>query len=381
MMQPMRVVMGIAGLMLSAAAVQADLISNPVKTGDTVTLFGQKYTAEVHLRDGTYANGVKIVLQGPADQTTQKANLCFVQGADPSADRLFVAAPIGTNTDGPTGDQLYLLTGADTNGLFNTKNSKATQYLGGNVDRSTGGRPVMVAWITDADTGVKKDRNLAVMFFTDADKYRFYDFDSLSGGDYISDALLEIQQPEEDESVADPGMPDGDFEATAPTPNGMLLVAGNGIADSNGDRTPELGVMDPTKNAFFNVKTRLVDATKNAAIAIDPPTDLPQSLTRLPGSNDEYWLLMSQDGQGDDDNTSTEALYRLKITVPTDLANAKPGDIKVDVLAKEDILSKNLGSSTGGIFGFTLGRLGASGMPTIYAADWHGNLITLTPTP
>ena len=380
-MQQMRVMMGIVGLMLSATAVHADLIDNSVKTGDTVTLFGQKFTAEVHKRDGAFANGVKIILQGPDADTTQKANLCFVPGADASADRLFIAAPIGTNTDGPTGDQLYLLTGADKNGIFNTKNSKATQYLGGNVDRVTGGRPNMVAWVSDANTGVKQDRNLVVMDFADTDKYRFYDFDSLSGGDYITNAVLEIQQPEEDETVADPGMPDGDFEATAVTPNGMLLVAGNGIADANGDRTPELGVMDPTKKAFFNVKTLLVDATKSAKIAIDPPTDLPQSLSRLPGSKDEYWLLTSQDGQGNDDATTSETLYRLKITVPADLANAKPGAILVDVLGKEDILKANLASSTAGIFGMTLGRVGANGMPQIYATDWHGNLITLTPNP
>jgi len=123
-----------------------------------------------------------------------------------------------------------------------------------------------VQWITDDNKGVKQDRNLVVMDFSDADKYRFYDFDSLSGGDYISDAVLEIQQPEEDETTADPGMPDGDFEATALTPNGMLVVAGLSVADDNGDRTPELGVMDPTKKAFFNVKTNLIKATENAAI-------------------------------------------------------------------------------------------------------------------
>ena len=102
---------------------------------------------------------------------------------------------------------------------------------------------------------------------------------------------------------------------------------------------------------------------------------------RLPNSNDEYWLLTSQDAQGDDDNSTSETLYRLKITLPADLANAKPGDIKVDVLGKEDILATNLGSSPGGILGLTLGRLGANGMPQIYMADWHGNLLTLTPTP
>ena len=34
-----------------------------------------------------------------------------------------------------------------------------------------------------------------------------------------------------------------------------------------------------------------------------------------------------------------------------------------------------------GIFGMTLGRLGANGMPQLYMTDWHGTLVTLTPTP
>src|SRR5689334_321961 len=79
-MQRTQVLIGAIGMMLSAAAVHADLIDNSVKTGDTVTLFGQKFTAEVHKRDGTYANGVKITLQGPDTDTTQKANLSFVPG-------------------------------------------------------------------------------------------------------------------------------------------------------------------------------------------------------------------------------------------------------------------------------------------------------------
>jgi hypothetical protein len=378
-MQRARIVIGVLGVAMAVSAAHADDNPSHVKTGDKVTLFGQQYTAEIHLRDGTYANGVKITLQGPDTDTTQKANLSFVQGADPSADRLFVAAPIGQNNDGPTGDQLYLLTGADKNGLFNTTNSKATQFLGGNVDRTIGGRPQTVVWISDTNTGVKKDHNLGVMTFADADMYHFYDLDSLSGGDYISDGVLNILQPEEDETMADPGMPDGDYEAAALTPNGMLLMAGLGVADADGNRTPEIGVIDPTKDKFFNVKTSLITATANAAIKIDPPTDPPLALAR--NADDEYWMLSAFDPSGDTDATTTENLYRLKITLPTDLANAKPGDIKVDVLGKEDILKANLGSSTGGIFGMTLGRADAKGVRQIYMADWHGNLITLTPTP
>lgn len=299
--------------------------------------------------------------------------------ADASADRLFICAPIGQNNDGPTGDQLYLLTGADAKGLFNTTNSKATQYLGGDVDRNKGGRPQTVVWISDAETGVKKDRNLGVMTFTDADGYHFYDFDSLSGGDYISNGVLNIVQPEEDESNADPGMPDGDTEAGALSPDGKyLMLIGLSVADNDGNRTPEIGVIDPTKDKFFNVKTNLIKATANSTVKIDPTTDVPLAFASAGGG--EYWLVTTQDAGGDDDNTSSENLYRLRITLPADLANAKPDDIKVDVLAKEDLLKANLGSSTGGIFGMALGRqVAANGPRQIYMTDWHGNLLTLSP--
>lgn len=374
-MHKRQVLLSVLGLMVVPAIARADVPKE-------VTLFGQKYSVEVHKRDGTYKNGVKIALQTPpADgsaTTVQKANLSFAEGADPSADRLLVAAPIGGNDDGPTGDQAYMLTGADANGLFNTTSSSATQFFGGNVDRTVGGRPQTIGFISDANTGVKKDRNVAMMDFTDADALRFYDFDSLAGGDFTSDAVLTITQPEEDETNADPGMPDGDFEAMTLTPNGMLLVAGLSVADDNGDRTPEIGVMDPTKDKFFNVKTNLIAATANASIQIDPTTDIPHALARA--TDDEYWMLTSQDQGGNDDNTSTETLYRLKITLPADLASAKPGDIKVDVLGKEDILATNLGASPGGIFGMTLGRqVGTNGPRRIYMADWQGNLLTLSP--
>jgi len=118
-----------------------------------VTLFGQKYSVEVHQRDGTFKNGVKIALQSDG---AKKANLSFAEGADASADRLFVAAPIGTNDDGITGDQLYLLTGADNNGLFNTTVSAATQFLGGNTERTVGGRPQTVGFVSDTNKGVNR---------------------------------------------------------------------------------------------------------------------------------------------------------------------------------------------------------------------------------
>ena len=276
-MQRRQVLFGVLGLTMVAAAVSADVPKE-------VTLFGQKYTVEVHQRDGTFKNGVKIALQSDG---AKKANLSFAEGADASADRLFVAAPIGTNDDGITGDQVYLLTGADNNGLFNTTVSSATQFLGGNTDRTVGGRPQTIAFISDANKGVKQDLNLAVMNFTDADAMRFYDLDTLAGGNFTDNAVLTLAQPEEDETNAVPGMPDGDYEAMAPGPNGTLLVAGLSIADdTTGDRTPEIGLFDPSTGKFLNLKTNLVKATDSSSVKIDPATEPPNALARI--SDNEY---------------------------------------------------------------------------------------------
>src|SRR2546428_2796016 len=64
-MRRMAVALGILGLgmALTAAAARADTNPNAVKTGSTVTLFGQKYTVEIHKRDGTFTNGLTIHLQ------------------------------------------------------------------------------------------------------------------------------------------------------------------------------------------------------------------------------------------------------------------------------------------------------------------------------
>src|SRR5262249_19834061 len=159
-----------------------------------------------------YKNGLKVTL--PSDGN-KKANLYFVEGADPSQDRLFVGAPIQA-TDGLVGDQLYVLTGADANGNFTPASASLTQFFGGAVDYNKGGRPVSVIWLSDANTGVKTDRNIAVMNFSGADHFRVFDFDTMN--QYDTDPVVDIVQPEEDESSADPGMPDGDFEAMAPGP-------------------------------------------------------------------------------------------------------------------------------------------------------------------
>jgi hypothetical protein len=380
MMRQMRVLTGIAGLMLVALAAYADEVPKQVK------ILGQTYNVVHNTRAGTFKNGVTIKLQA-GGISLQKANLNFVPGADESADRMFVAAPVGQNgDDDTTGDQLYLMTGSDANGVFSAATSNATQYLGGAVDRVTGGRPNAVGWVSDSNAlGVKKDPNLGVFDLADADKLRFYDFDSLAGGDYISNAVLEIQQPEEDETVADPGMPDGDLEAMANAGNGVLVVAGLAVADDNGDRVPEIGVIDPTKGKFYQVKTNLITATKDAAMQIDPTTDTPAALARI-GDTNEYLMMTSQDVGGDDDTTSSETLYRLRITLPDNLDATRDKDasntIKVDVLGKEDLLAAGLKPSDGGMFGMTVGREVSSGGPhRLYFADWHGEIYTLTPVP
>ena len=138
--------LGLLGLVLAASAARADL---PPDYPKTVKLFGTEYNVRVDSRAGTFKNGVKIALQTPtADvDTKQKANLSFALGADPSADRLFVAAPIGGNDEGPTGDQLYMLKGSDASGLFSPTTSEATQFFGGNVDINKAGRPNTVTFL------------------------------------------------------------------------------------------------------------------------------------------------------------------------------------------------------------------------------------------
>jgi hypothetical protein len=377
MMQRMRVLSGIAGLMAISVAAYGDAVPNQVK------ILGQTYNVVHNTRAGSFKNGVSIKLMS-GGASLQKANLNFVPGADVSADRMFVAAPVGTNgDDDSTGDQLYLMTGSDASGVFSAASSNATQYLGGAVNRVTGGRPNAVGWVSDANTGVKKDPNLGVFDLADTDKLRFYDFDSLAGGDYISNAMLEIQQPEEDETVADPGMPDGDVEAMANAGNGVLIVAGLAVADDNGDRVPEISAIDPTKGKFYQVKTNLLTATQASAIQIDPTTDTPVALARI-GDTNEYLLMTSQDIGSDDDTTTSESLYRLRITLPDNLAGTLDKDasntIKVDVLGREDLLAAGLKPSDGGMFGMTVGRATADGKAnTLYFADWHGELYTLEP--
>src|SRR5262249_18280149 len=175
-----------------------------------------------------------------------------------------------------------------------------------------------------------------------ADAFRVFDFDTMN--QYDTDAVFELSQPEE--TGTDPGMPNGDFEAMAPGPNGTIVMAGRAAADADGNRNDiEIGVIDPKQNKFFNVKTDLMSVTQDSAVKIataDPNTE-PNALIRI--SDKEYWMIVSGDQQGDDDNAGTEFLYRLELTFPDDLSKGTPGSIKAKVLAREDLLATPLHAS------------------------------------
>jgi hypothetical protein len=365
-MKRLSVIVSLLGLM-AAAVLPAGAQQKTVK------LFGVTYNVECASRGQTYKNGKAVVL--PSDGN-KKANLFFVEGADPSQDRLFVAAPIQATAD-LVGHQLYLLTGADANGNFTPASATLTEYFGGAVDYTKGGRPVSVIWLSDANTGTKVDRNIAVFNFSDADAFRIFDFDTMN--QYDTDAVFELSQPEE--SGTDPGMPNGDFEAMAPGPNGTIVMAGRAAADADGNRADiEIGVIDPKQDKFFNVKTDLVSVTQNSTVKIEPqdPNTEPNALIRV--SNNEYWMIVSGDQQGDDDATETQFLYRLELTFPDDLAKGTPGSIMAKVLARESLKGTPLHASDGGVFGMAIGREVPGGR-RLYFADWTGNLCVATPAP
>jgi hypothetical protein len=354
-MKRLRWGIGILAVVVAAGVAHAAVPSE-------VTLFGQKYQVTAQSRGGTFKNGVKITLQTEGDGvgTTKKANLCFAEGADASSDRLFVVAPIGADTDGPTGDQFYVLTGTDENGVFSTSHASATQFFGGVVDRNRGGRGQTVAWLSDTRTGPKKDRNVVLCTFTGADRVQFYDLDTLNAG-FEDDSVLSIGLGEDD------NMPSGAWDAFARAPNGLLVVAAG----------TEVSLMDPTKDQFFAVKTDLLEATQNSAIKLDGLDGASvHGLARA--GEDEYWLLASTGNPGgDNDNTDEQYLFRLKLTLPANPASA--GSIKVEVLGREELIAKNLHGSPGGMFGVAVGREASPGKRRVYFSDWVGNLITLSP--
>lgn len=370
-MQRRQVLFGVLGLALAASAVQAAVPSE-------VTILGKKYSVEVHPLNGTYKNGTTVTLPTGSDIQVPRSNYAFVQGADPASDHLYVVSPIGDNADEEAqGNQFFRLEGSDANGIFSPANSNATLFFGGGLGLDEGGRPQNVVFINDANTGPKQDANIGMFTFRGNDFLRFYDLDTLTGGNFVDNMVAGLVQPPDAGAEGvdpDPNMPWGDFTVMAPGPNGTVIVMGR---KEQGEQDVEIGVLDPSKRplAFFPVKTDLDDAAKNEQLTEDlTVAEEPHALTRI-GEN-EYLLLLSQSQQANVDNTAAEFLYHLRITLPADLTQEAPESIKVEVLGREDVLELGLHpeDSLGGIFGMTAGRDGR-----LYMGDWRGNIITLTP--
>jgi len=363
-MRRLSVALGVLGLLFAAAL--------PARAAE-VTLFGKKYNVAMESRAQTYKNGVKITIPDADSGSNRKAGLYFVQGADPSQDRLFVAAPIQA-TDGLTGDQLYVLRGADANGMFTAASAEATSFFGGNQDWTRGGRPVSVMHISDENTGVKADRNLAVTTFSNDDTYRYYDLDTLSGS-YDTDAVYSRVQRAINADEGDPNAPFGGFVAYAPGPNGTIVAFGRAESGSG----VEVGVTDPKKNDFFPVLTNMNDVTSNATNAF-PAEEAFVHGAALVG--DEYWLLVSSSQpDGDNDSTERNTIYRVRLTFPADLTKEARNGIKVEVLGTAELKGTALnGPSEGGMYGLAVGRE-VNGGRRLYFADWQGNLYTCTPMP
>jgi hypothetical protein len=415
-----RVMTGILGVVLAAGAVHAADVTHP-KVPATITLFGQKYNVAAHTLGGTYANGVKITQSADWDTgpSTNKTKVDFVQGATPDKDRLFVATATSQDAAVQPKDQLYLLTGSDaTTGDFNTTVSKATQYFGGAVDYTVGGRPTDVLWLNDTDTGVKKDKNIIIVQFTDDDHYRFYDLDSLATGTFRTDevgfqenhiikgvgTITNPEDPNNDGSnvaagFGDPNAPFTGFMTFARTANPQYLLAtaqpdSASVTTTNG---VEMGIMDLKTTNFLPILTNVtatagslpqhddgsgnqVDGTPHALNpeAFDPATMLPTS--------NVYWMLYTDAQPGGNSFTLTSnQLVRIQIDLPADVTKGKPGDIKVKTLGLEDMMKSGLSDvsvdSNNMIMGVSIGRetTPGSGKHIVYLSDWDGNLLTLTP--
>jgi hypothetical protein len=365
-MKRAQVLVTLLGLFAAATAVRADVPKE-------ITLFGQKYALESHEIGGKYKNGLSVV---QTEDEHKGGDIEFVPGETPDKDRLFVAFAHPLNDDTWTAHQLFLLTGTDANGVFNQATSNLTEFFGGNVDRNRGGRVANVTFISDVDTGKKKDRNIALNTFTDDDTTRFYDLDTLTG-DFMGDAVHNLVQRCINFDAADPGMPACGFVVGAPGPNGTMIFVGRGEGDG-----PQLGVLDPTKDNFFNVLTNLGSATADQTNAIDILLD-PHDLVRT-GEN-EYLLITREPAGLADAERIRQVLYKLQITLPANLATAEPESIKVQVTGVETLYNVDeekdvLGVGVRGIAGMAVGsRPAAQAPPRLYFLSGTGTLITANP--
>jgi len=387
-----QVLLTVAGLALLATVAHADVPKS-------VKLFGRDYDVITTPRTGTFKNGVTVNPQKPdADNPVVplKANLAFAPGGTMDADRLFVVAATQApavaatgNLDTPNSDGFYMLQGTDANGVFSPENSNAYVFFRGNLE--VHGRMQAVAYINDTDTGPKKDRNLAVFTFTDANYVRWYDlsdllalpatgtseldaFRKLSVFGIIQNAITEEpagSDPPRNTDLDDPNMSTAGWLGMATAPNGALVT----IGPANGDW--EIAVIDSSKgDKFAPIKTALANT---AAVDKIDVTQTVHTLARL--KDDEYLILASTGDPNWDETVITGGtLYHVRITLPSDLTKEAPDSIKVDVLDDPvDIVATGLGQgSSKHIFGLAAGRE-LNGANILYMADYAGNLFTLRP--
>jgi hypothetical protein len=376
--------LGLAGVLVLPATAQQKQMQ----------LFGKTYNVECVSRDQTFktADGrqVKIVLQPTMNSAGDEVNygrraaLSFAEGADPSKDRLFIAAQTGANDETPPWHGLYMLTGADANGNFTPTSATLTEFFGGPGNYLKNGRIVALMLINDENTGEKKDRNFLALGWTGDNGYRLYDLDSMNNN-YADDALFydiirDVGGPTEDRYlnvVEDPNSPYGSYAGYAPLPtDDKHTIVVIGTAQNGG---VEASIWDTKTDKFFPVLTDLSEQTASASIPL--PTDLtPHALIHY--AADEYWLLASSPAPGGNDiSLDTNNLYRVKLTLPADPSKAKPGDIKAEVLGKENLLGTPLQSGPGGVFGMAVGREVAPGLRRLYFGTNEGMLCVATPVP
>lgn len=382
-MRRVSVALGILGLVWAATL--------PAGAQTQVKLFGKTYNVEIATRAQTYktADGREVTIKLTAKEDafgewTQKAALYFVEGADPSQDRLFVACHLDSDTDGPEWHQLYMLRGADANGNFTPASATLTEFFGGPGNRFAGGRPLSIMLINDEDTRVKQDRNVVMMQWTNSNGYRLYDLDSMKSRDYHDEELffgisssMEAEERYADK-VYDVNAPFGNwiFFAPAPTDDKRTVVA-IGEGEEGG---VDCSVWDTKTDTFYPVLTNLSIKTASANIPI-PDDHRGHGLIRYAGN--EYWFIASSPGvpNGATFEAESQDLFRVRLTLPANLSGASPGDIGVEVLAKESLLGTPLQTSPAGVYGLAVGREVAPGLRRLYFATMDGQIAVATPVP
>lgn len=363
-------------------------------------LFGNTYNVTIFGRDQTYKTAagkqVKIVLQPTTDDAgntyDQKSSLYFSEGADPSKDRLMVAAHLSADNPTASWHNLYMLTGSGADGTFSPADTTLTEFFGGSGDRLTGGRPIACMILNDTDTGVKKDRNVLLMTWTGDNGYRLYDWDSMSSKYNNSELYFKIDRqlgtPAETnangdlvypDAVPDDNSPYGDYQGYAPMPTDdghTILAIGSG---QNGGT--EASIWDTKTDAYFPVLTDLSAETANDAMPI-PSDHTPHAFIHYAGN--EYWILASDTvPNGNPVTVNSQQIFRVQFTLPADPSKAQPGDIKAKVLGMEELVGTPLQTNDGMNYGMAVGREvpAGSGKRQLYFGTLDGKIVVLTPAP